>query len=45
LEILGKVLAARVLEFFNNAAAREMSLGDEGCQGGEGVLRKEVFIG
>jgi hypothetical protein len=44
LEILGKVLA-RVLEFFDNAAAREMTLGDEGWQDGEGVLRKGVFIG
>jgi len=34
-----------VLELFDNAAAREMSLGDEGWQGRERVPRKEVFIG
>jgi len=45
LEVLKEVLAARVLWFFVNAAAREMVLGDEGWQDGEGELRKEVFIG
>ena len=45
MEFLGEVLAEQVLEFFNNAAAREMSLGNEGWQGRERVLRKEVFIG
>jgi len=36
---------AEVLELFINTAAREMSLGDEELQGGEGELRMEVFIG
>jgi len=45
LEILEEVLVARVLGFFVKSAAREMSLGDEGWQDGEGVLRKAVFIG
>jgi len=31
-----------VLELFDNAAAREMSLRDEGRQDGERVPRKEV---
>ena len=43
MEILEKVLATRVLGCFVNTAARETSLGDEGWQDEEGVLRKEVF--
>jgi len=41
---LGKIFAG-VLGLFNNAAARKMSLGNEGWQDRERVPRKEVFIG
>jgi len=34
-----------VFELFDNAAAREVNLGNEAWQGRERVPRKEVFIG